>query len=62
MNDGLAHEHPAPMNDAAFQRMREQGVDFDFSKIDLSQLDAALRDAGEMTIDSDKAHIRIAYE
>jgi hypothetical protein len=38
------------MNDAAFQRMREQGVD------------AALRDAGEMTIDSDKAHIRIAYE
>jgi hypothetical protein len=50
MNDGLAHEHPAPVNDAAFQRMREQG------------LDAALRDAGKMTIDSDKAHIRIAYE
>lgn len=38
------------MNDAAFQRMREQGVDM------------ALPDAGEMTIDSDKAHIRIAYE
>jgi hypothetical protein len=53
---------PRMMNDAAFQRMREQGVDFDFSKIDLAQLDAALRDTGEMTIDSDKAHIRIAYE
>jgi len=50
MNDGRVYKHPAPMNDAAFHRIREQG------------LDAALRDAGEMTIDSDKAHIRIAYE
>ena len=53
---------PRMMNDAAFQRLREQGVDFDFSTIDVSQLEAALRDAGEMTIESDKAHIRIAYE
>jgi hypothetical protein len=53
---------PRMMNEAAFQRLREQGLDFDFSRIDLSQVESALRDAGEMTIESDKAHIRIAYE
>lgn len=53
---------PRMVNDAAFQRLREQGLDFDFSKIDLTQLDSVLRDAGEMTIDSEQAHVRIAYE
>lgn len=46
------------------EEFRKQGVDFDFSKIDLSDIEAAAKDLGETTIDVDdgKAQIRVRCE
>jgi len=46
------------------EEFRKQGVDFDLSKIDLSDIEAAARDLGETTIDVDdgKAQIRVRCE
>ena len=46
------------------RHFREQGLDIDFSKIDLSQIDAVLGSIGETTIDVDggKAQVRITCE
>jgi hypothetical protein len=50
--------------DAVSQHLRDHGVDVDWSKIDLSQLDAVLQNLDETTIDVDKgrAQVRISYE
>jgi hypothetical protein len=44
--------------------LREQGIDVDFSKIDLSQIDTVLNNLGETTIDMDdgRAQVRITCE
>jgi hypothetical protein len=46
------------------EEFRKQGVDFDLSKIDLSDIEAAAKDLGETTIDVDdgKAQIRVRCE
>lgn len=46
------------------RQLREQGIDVDLSKIDLSQLDSVLNDLGETTIDVDdgKAQVKITCE
>lgn len=46
------------------QHLRDHGVDVDWSKFDLSQLDAVLQNLDETTIDVDKgrAQVRISYE
>jgi hypothetical protein len=53
----LAHE---PLG----KHFRDHGIDVDFSKIDLSQIDAVLNNLGETTIDVDegKAQVRITCE
>jgi SHOCT-like domain len=50
--------------DAVSQHFRDHGVDVDWSKLDLSQLDAVLQNLDETTIDVDKgrAQVRISYE
>ena len=50
--------------DKVSQHLRDHGVDVDWSKIDLSQLDAVLQNLDETTIDVDKgrAQVRISYE
>ncbi len=47
---------------AAASRPREPWADVDWSAFDFAKVEAALADAGETTIDSGSAHIRIAYE
>ena len=46
------------------EELRKQGVDVDFSKIDLAELDRALQGLGETAIDVDdgKAQIRVSCE
>jgi len=46
------------------EEFRKQGVDVDWSKIDLSEIETALKDLGETTIDVDdgKAQIRVRCE
>jgi hypothetical protein len=50
--------------DPVSKHLRDQGIDVDFSKIDLSQLDTMLGSLGETTIDVDegRAQVRIACE
>lgn len=50
--------------DTVGQHLRDHGVDVDWSKLDLSQLDAVLQNLDETTIDVDKgrAQVRISYE
>jgi len=50
--------------DTVSQHLRDHGVDVDWSKLDLSQLDAVLQNLDETTIDVDKgrAQVRISYE
>jgi hypothetical protein len=47
---------------APTQRSTEPWTDVDWSAFDFAEIEAALADAGETTIDSGSAHIRIAYE
>jgi len=51
-------------SDEFSQHLRDHGVDVDWSKLDLSQLDAVLQNLDETTIDVDKgkAQVRISYE
>jgi SHOCT-like protein len=46
------------------QRLRDEGVNVEWSKIDLSQIETALNDLGETTIDVDdgKAQVRVRCE
>jgi hypothetical protein len=46
------------------EEFQKQGVDFDLSKLDFSDIEAAARDLGETTIDVDdgKAQIRVRCE
>jgi hypothetical protein len=55
---------PYKGNDPISQHLRNHGVDVDWSKIDLSQLDSVLQNLDETTIDVDKgkAQVRISYE
>ncbi|HEV3059380.1 MAG TPA: hypothetical protein VGY48_14110 [Vicinamibacterales bacterium] len=55
---------PYKGNDPISQHLRNHGVDVDWSKIDLSQLDSVLQNLDETTIDVDngRAQVRISYE
>jgi hypothetical protein len=55
---------PYKGNNPISQHLRNHGVDVDWSKIDLSQLDSVLQNLDETTIDVDKgrAQVRISYE
>ena len=50
--------------DTVSRHLRDHGVDVDWSKLDLSQLDTVLQNLDETTIDVDKgrAQVRISYE
>lgn len=55
---------PRMAGDPLGKHLREQGIDVDFSKIDLSQLDGVLNNLGETTIDVDegRAQVKITCE
>jgi hypothetical protein len=55
---------PGFPGDAVSARLRERGIDVDFSKLDGGAIDAVLRELGEANIevDSGKAHVRISCE
>ena len=55
---------PHMARDPLGQKLREQGIDVDLSKIDLSQIDSVLDNLGETTIDVDdgKAQVKITCE
>jgi hypothetical protein len=55
---------PKIAGDPLGKHLREQGIDVDFSKIDLSQIDTVLNNLGETTIDVDdgKSQVRITCE
>ena len=44
---------PGLMGERTKQPLRDKGVDFDFSKLDFTQLEALMQDLGELTIDVD---------
>ncbi len=50
--------------EAISERLRQRGIDVDLSKLGLADLEAALKDIGEMTVDLDqgKAQMRITCE
>jgi hypothetical protein len=48
--------------EAVTEKLRKQGINLDVTKLDPDQLEAALRDLGEMDIDDGKSHVRISYE
>jgi hypothetical protein len=55
---------PGLAGDQVAAKMRERGLDVDFSKLDAAAIDAILKDLGEtnIEIDSGKAHVRITCE
>ncbi len=55
---------PGPAGDRLTERLREKGLDIDFRKLDPANLEAILKDLGELTIDVDqgKAQVRITCE
>jgi hypothetical protein len=55
---------PGLAGDQFRAKLREQGLDVDFSKLDPAALEAVLKDLGEMNIDIDsgRAQIRITCE
>ena len=55
---------PGLAGDQVAAKMRERGLDVDFSKLDGAAIDAILKDLGEtnIEIDSGKAHVRITCE
>lgn len=48
--------------EAVTDQLKKQGINLDVTKLDPDQLEAALRDMGEMEIDDGKSHMRISYE
>ena len=48
--------------EAVTEKLRKQGINLDVTKLDPDQLEAALRDMGEMEIDDGKSQMRISYE
>ena len=55
---------PGLASDQLRAKLREQGLDVDFSKLDPAALEGVLKDLGEMNIDIDsgKAQVRITCE
>jgi len=55
---------PGLAGDQVAAKMRERGLDVDFSKLDAAAIDAILKDLGDtnIEIDSGKAHVRITCE
>jgi hypothetical protein len=55
---------PGLAGDQVAAKMRERGLDVDFSKLDGAAIDAMLKDLGDtnIEIDSGKAHVRITCE
>jgi hypothetical protein len=55
---------PGLMGERTRQRLRDKGVDVDFAKLDFTQLDALMKDLGELTIDVDDrdSQVRIRCE
>jgi hypothetical protein len=55
---------PGLAGDQVAAKMRERGLDVDFSKLDATAIDAILKDLGDtnIEIDSGKAHVRITCE
>jgi hypothetical protein len=55
---------PGMAGDQVSARLRERGLDIDFSKLDAAAIDAVLKELGEtnIQIDSGKAHVRITCE
>ena len=50
---------PRVAADPLGKKLREQGIDVDLSKIDLSQIDTMLENLGETTIDVDEGRARV---
>ena len=48
--------------EAVTEKLKKQGINFDVTKLDPEQLEAALHELGEMDIDDGKSHVRISYE
>jgi hypothetical protein len=48
--------------EAVTEQLKKKGINLDVTKLDPDQLEAALRDMGEMDIDDGKSHVRISYE
>ena len=55
---------PGLAGDQVAAKMRERGLDVDFSKLDGAAIDAILKDLGDtnIEIDSGRAHVRITCE
>ena len=55
---------PGLAGDQVAAKMRERGLDVDFSKLDAAAIDAILKDLGDtnIEIDSGRAHVRITCE
>jgi hypothetical protein len=55
---------PGLTGDKVAARMREKGLDVDFTKLDAAAIDSVLKDLGETNIEIDdgKAHVRITCE
>ncbi len=60
----LASLIPGFASERASQHLRERGIDVDLTKLDYEQLEALLKDMGELTIDVDdgKEQVRMRYE
>jgi hypothetical protein len=52
------------LGDRVTSKLREQGIDLDLAKMDAAQIEALLRDLGDMTIDVDEGRhqVRISCE
>jgi hypothetical protein len=52
------------LGDRVTSKLREQGIDLDLAKMDAAQVEALLRDLGDMTIDVDEGRhqVRISCE
>ena len=55
---------PGLAGDQVASRLREKGLDIDFSKLDAASIDTMLRELGEtnIEIESGRAHVRITCE
>ena len=64
VRSGLKFGAMFPKFDPVRKHLRDHGIDADFSKIDLAEIEAMLTNLNESTIDVDggKAQLRISYE